>query len=230
VKSLVCMATLFLLATAVGCGSGSTVSGIPVEKRDMIGDMIGEEPPELQLTALDKEAIQLALDFWKPTRIGDSYYLRYIRRSKDPKCPNKGRAIIQLRQVSIRFYPSQVDEAAKLNGIEWQGSVELQYEAGRFYVLERLACLTTNNPLSGVFSYDSPRAPDTKWSDWETASGAPRMSLERVNGKWKTDTNTSGIYANPPMSITSENIGRGTLESGGNDDTFEKVDPSDIPK
>ncbi len=232
-KSLVSLATLVLLAVAVGCGgnrtpsdasqssiasdtsqSSSNVSGIPVVTNP---GWIGQEDVTPTLAALDKEGIQLAIDFWKPMKLRDSYYLHIIRRSQDPKCPNKGRAVIQLRHVSINFLPQRIDEAQKLNGIEWKADVYLRYEAACFFVLERLA-----EPRLGS-GYDPPRAPDTTWSQWCSAAHSPPMHVRRVNGKWESvpETELNGTL------INGVDIGR---PGRCFDDAFETVDPSAIPK
>ncbi len=200
--------------TVQGGGSSSSspnVSEFPVERDKVYGE--GGKDVTPPLTALDTEAIQRALDFWKPVKSGESYCLRFVRRSKDPSCPNTGRAVIQLRQVSIKVAPSQISEADKLNGIEWQGRVELQFGAGRSYLLEGLP----GGRLGG--GYEKPRPPDTKWSDWQPAGTLAPMDLKRVNGQWKTET--SGMFPDPP-SIIRGRIGSGTFGAGGHDDTYKR--------
>ncbi len=219
-RSLVALTTLFLLVVGVGCGAtgSSNVSGFPVERPKEYGE--GGKDVTPPLTSLDKEATQQAVDFWKPVKSGDSCYLRFVRRSKDAKCLNKGRAVIQLREVSIQVTPLQISQADKLNGIEWQGQVELQYKAGRSYLLERLPM----GRLGG--GYEKPQPPDTKWSDWQSAGSLAFLNFTKVKGQWKTQTDK--FPAAP--SIIIRNIGEGTIGAGGHDDTYEKVDPSDVPK
>jgi hypothetical protein len=50
------------------------------------------------------------------------------------------------------------------------------------------------------------------------------MNYQKVNGKWKTMTETSGRSAESPTLIWN------ALGSGITDNTFERIDPSEIPK
>ncbi|MGO8745959.1 MAG: hypothetical protein ACLQNE_08205 [Thermoguttaceae bacterium] len=203
-RNLFAVVTLLSLVLSGGCG-GSTISGLPIHSEG------GSNAPPL--TSFDKEAVEQAMDHWKPTTIGDSSYIRFVRRSTDPGFPNTGRAIIQLRQVSVKCNPATISKADQLNGIEWQGSVELCYEAARYYVQERLA----RPSLSGYFP---PDPPDTAWSPWEGGRSLAAMSFQRVSRKWRTVASESHI----------DRVGTCTYGAAKNDDAFEKVDPSDLPK
>ena len=144
------------------------------------------------------------------------------------KCPNKGRAIIQLQQASIEVFSDDISEADRLNGIEWKGSMELNYAAARYHVLERLAQLDTGTLSSPTWRYKPPVPPDKKWSDWKGAGTAVRMALKRVKGSWEIDA--CGRFdppPEPPHPISEVDIGF-VSAAKGSDNIFEEV--SDIPK
>jgi hypothetical protein len=219
VKSLVALTTLFLLVLSVGCSARSpNVSGIPVEKFSSQDRHVAQP-----LTALDNEAAQLAVEFWKPTKIGKSYYFCYLQTSQDPECPSKGRTIIELRNVSVEVNPWTVTEADQLNGVEWNGTVTLYSGLLRFYTLSKLP--SARAPISGG-GYNPPLEPDKTWSPWrdnapkETLGGGRVggerliVPLERAKGKW-----TIG----KPPNLTVDSVWE-------HNSTFERVTPSEIPK
>ena len=183
--------TLFLLVMLCGCGgrggpsggsaSSEAVSGIPVT-RPAYSDKEGNRLAPPPLTLLDKEVAKQAIDRWKPTELGGSYYLCVIDSFQD--CPIKGRTVIELRQPSIEVHPEAVDEADKLNGIAWKGSVRLMANAIRLYCPEKLP----HEKFGG--GYHPADSPDEKWGQWKRiTNNAPNdcltvVDLVKTNGKW----------------------------------------------
>ncbi len=175
-------------------------SMIPVQRRPT-----SEGTP--RISDLDKEAAKLAVQFFDPTKIGESYYTCHVQTSRDPKCPNKGRLLIELRKVSMEVDPSEVTEAEQLNGIEWHGNATLQAGLARFCMLADLP-----SPMFGG-GYAPGRAPDKTWSPWSDRMTI-QVSLLKAKGKWTV--NLVGWV--PGHSVWDH------------DSTFERVDPAAIAK
>jgi len=133
----------------------ASLSGIPVQ--------IKKGSP----TSTDLEAAKVALDLWKPTKIGKSYYLFYYLYQANYET----KAIFELRGPMIYVRPQEISEADKLNGLEWKGRVNFASEATR-------SCLLA-----------SPDAPINQWSEWwssavSTDAGFSFELVKSNNGKW----------------------------------------------
>jgi hypothetical protein len=214
-KRLTVLPTLFLLVMLIGCGKNSpssmqdNVSGIPLAKP--------------LTTPLDKEAAELAIQIWKPTKIGESYYLHMVETGRQGGCSpsDEGkvlqRTIYELRKVSVVILGGPVSEAQRLNGIEWYGSVALAYKTIRVYRPQKF----------GTFAGSS----DKGWSEWvdrNPASAGPLISfgggslpvldepttigfITKVKGKWG---------APMPSTVLGNKVNV----------SFEQVEASDLPK
>jgi len=177
VKSLVAMTTLFVLVVLCGCGekgglSGGTpssaVSGIPVT---LGADISGRTPPP---STLDKEAAKEVLDFWKLTKVGQSYYV-YQREENTLET-----TVFELRNVHVHLQPYGISEADKLNGVEWKGLVSLKCDAVRIYRSKRS-------------QFRPAELPDTTWGQWgdqNTYTGC-LSDMAKINGKWSDPTTNS---------------------------------------
>jgi len=176
----------------------SSVSGIPVQRLD--GGVARGRP----LRPLDYEAAKYAVEFWKLTKLGDSFYIMVVTGS--------GKTILEFRQAMVCVDSSGLTEADKLNGVEWRGQVYLNYSVARAY--------KDHNAFLG---------PANRWSDWGRLVGAMepstvppglpddiygmgRFVLEKRSGKW----------------IGGEDFGVGW--GGKRIVTIKQVDKSDIPK
>jgi hypothetical protein len=143
-------------ATRAGDASPSqtSVSGIPVR--------LSERSHRGAITTLDMEVAKMAVDFWKPTKIGESYYMCEIKpNSAEP-------TIAELRGACVTVRPNasgRLSEADRLNGIEWVGDVLLTFEAVRWH----------SNPPAY-------QQVDGKWKQEGTLV---RLDFERINGKWE---------------------------------------------
>ena len=237
-KSLVALTTLFLLMMSVGCSekstpaggfpsggssSGQSESGIPIHNRAF--PAADATPPE---TAFDREAANIAIHFWNPMKNGESYYVGYTQASHDPKCPNKGRVVFELRNVSVEIAPSitergqpmlnGVTEAQRLNGMEWDGIVRLLAGVGRVDVLSELPLPP---PMLGG-DYRLAPAQNKGWSDWRD-NMTFNVPLTRKKGKWKIGE-PGATHMWGPDSTTPLN------KPWDHHSTFERVDPSEISK
>jgi hypothetical protein len=189
-----------LLLLVMFCGCGETVSGIPFQR--------GRAKPPL--TAIDKEAAREAIDRWKLTRgsDGECYYACQVFAPPTdflglPSNTPNLKLLAEMRHVSVDVEPWDVSEASKLNGVEWEGTVSLQFEAIRLH------------PQVMFSSSDKTFHPNNEtWSQWETNPSFVRFGtgcfsytfstftkLKRVNGCWQVVAGS-----------------------------FEKVQPSDLPK
>lgn len=123
------------------------------------------------INPLDKEAVKQALDYWKLTKLGQSHYLHMINRSSDNM--NKERTIYELRNVVAELRPNDINEADKLNGLEWRGTITL-CAVSRTYCPQR-----ARDPWSG-----RTEPPDKTWSEWREFSLGGQELLWKTNGKW----------------------------------------------
>jgi hypothetical protein len=155
---------LSVLIMSVGCGKKTSSSGIPVRS-------VSRETP---LNPLDYEAAEQAVELWKPTKLGDSYYVNQIESHPVLRQGQSDirKTIFELRKANVVVYPDSLSEADKLNGLEWQGSVGLCAEAARSYC-----------------DYSYPVQPANSWSAWRPGEfGSGRIlgiNCEKRNGKWK---------------------------------------------
>ena len=148
--------------------SDTAILAIPIKKMD--GDT--------SLTQLDKEAAKQALDHWKPTKLGQSFYVASIVGS-GPQNRDTVKTIYELRNVRLELFPKQLSEADKLNGAEWTGDIGLKADAGRNY------CSQSRHDPSSIFGTET-LPPDTTWSRWG-GNFSLVATYHKDNGTWTTD-------------------------------------------
>jgi hypothetical protein len=167
--------TILLLLAAFGCENKnnpsttsparqadetSILSGIPAR---LCGEFEGylHRP----LTTLDQEAAQLAIDHWKPTKSGESWYICQIKtREGHPDL----RQVFELREVALDVSAwGQISEADRLNGLESSVKIWLRAEAIRDRSRERPNV-----------------AYDTNQGKWKDGGKLCFIRFQRVNGKW----------------------------------------------
>lgn len=191
---LLCGLAATLLWITWASADGFTLRDIPVQAA------AGEK----ELTSLDREAAAFAISFWKPTKLGDSYYLR--RSRGDPRGGMRFGAarpvdlvseerLYQLRGPRIVVSRNSISEADQLNGLTWQGRVSLDAEAVR-------TCLLRGYGKTGK-----------AWSEWSQGEPGGAMAIERRNGQW------TGHLADSPFPDYS-----------GISVEFKRADPADIPR
>ena len=177
-KCLVALTTLFLLAVAAGCGEKPTPSGSSASSETLSGI-----PVAGSVTTLDKEAAEKAVPAWKPTKIGESYYIEAVLLGNDSATTvyHKGKIfaeLFELRNVSAEVRGWSISEADRLNGVEWKGNVSLLVGAVRCYVRER-----------GQFQDKKSKM----WSAWGQCTSPDRAQFNcflevhatKANGKWE---------------------------------------------
>jgi hypothetical protein len=170
---------LCLFVISVGCGrnDGSSVSdsssdpsvaGIPLR--------IEQSQGNVPITPLDKEAAKIALDDWKVTKLGQSFYVQTI--AVEERFRGWPTTIHELGNVHVGQAPTEVTEADKLNGVEYHAVISLRADAERTY------CPEKGNDLGGRYQV-MPR--DTTWTKWQDVKlFAPLFSVrfDKANGKW----------------------------------------------
>jgi len=181
VKRLVPLTAIVVLAMLMGCGkNGDTagaspvagdvsVAGIPVKK--MTVDTI--------ITAIDKEAAQHALDRYKPTKLGQSYYVYMIESM--PNGTVTARTLFEIRNPQVQLSPEPLEpltEADKLNGVSrpaWTGKVALCCDASRMYIKGATRGFDAFTPIPAEATW-------SKWGNTYLVAG-----WEKTNGKWVVD-------------------------------------------
>jgi hypothetical protein len=168
-RNLAAMMIVSVLSMSVGCQKktsssekpgNTTLSGIPVRS-------------ETALSPLAYEAAKQALELWKPTKIGESYYV-YMIQPLYMRGPEVGKTIFELREVEVFVDPGGLSDADRLNGLAWKGSVRLQAKLARCY-----------------WDYKYRVRPANTWSVWEegdnilASAGLYPIKFENKNGKWK---------------------------------------------
>jgi hypothetical protein len=184
VKRLVALTMLFLLVMLVGCGS----------------------QPE-------KEAVKRAKEYWKLTQIGGSTYLCAITTETSPSGfmaagTRASKTVYELRNIKVKVGFGPPSEVEKLNGVEYDGIVNLVAAACRRY---------SPQPHFGG-------QPDKTWSDWSSASGitskntggcVDALRVRKIHGEWKVEQwhgRGNDLYYVPANA------------------TFKQVEASDLPK
>lgn len=156
---LIVAVVLSVLPIFVGCGEKTSSSGIPVQSE-------GNKP----LSRLAYQAIEQALETWKPTKLGDSYYV-YVTASRQGSSWDM---ICEFRRVKVIVSQSDLSEVNRLNGQEWVGAVFLSAELFRIYGETDLL----GNSIRG-------------WSHWQGDMGSHNirelfsMGYAQTNGKWE---------------------------------------------
>jgi hypothetical protein len=118
---------------------------------------------------IDVEAQQQAENFWfgQITKCGTDYY-------RQAEIKNAGSEFYQIKEPMVRLAPWKVDDADRLNGIEWHGMIALEAKATRGW--------------------------DSGLGHWETwSNGAGRLSdheypMQKVNGQWSVNTKKGGVF------------------------------------
>jgi hypothetical protein len=125
------------------------------------------------ITTLDKEAAKVALDRWKPTKLGESYYVKKTLAGHTTLC--------EFRNLHVRLTPHALSQADKLNGIGYQAEISLFADVVRTYQQE-------------------PFPTDKGWSQWSDGTsgrgigGWPTFStVQELNGKWRVDDEIPGV-------------------------------------
>ncbi len=147
--------------------------GIPVK---MTGDTT--------INPLDKEAAKQGLDLWKPTKLGQCFYVARIVRS-GPHSTDTVKTINELRNIRVELSPQRLSEADKLNGAQWAGEIWLKADAERSY------CPQSRDDPSSLFGREK-LPPDTTWSRW-TENFYWVAECDKTNGKWTT-VNERGFF------------------------------------
>jgi hypothetical protein len=142
------LVAMTMLAMLVGCQP--SVSGIPVVRCER-----GES-----LSPLELEAAKQAVEFWKLTTIGDSYYVFMIG-------PDDKNTIYEFRQIEFEVDTSGLPPQAKLNGLEFETDVDLYFKKVRILRPD------------GRWSDWSGRINEKEPNLWLTVS--------RVKGKWEVN-------------------------------------------
>ena len=116
-----------------------------------------------------KEAQREAEKFWfaQITKCADSYY-------REANLKGGGREVFEIKEPSVRLAPWKVDDADRLNGIEWHGMIALEAKAVRVW-----------GSMLG------------HWETW--SNGAGRLSdreypMQKVNGQWSVNTKKGGVF------------------------------------
>ncbi len=130
------------------------------------------------INPLDKEAAKQALDCWKPTKLGQSFYVARIVRS-GPHSTDTVKTIYELRNIRVELSPQRLSEADKLNGAQWAGEIWLKADAERSY------CPQSRDDPSSLFGRKI-LPPDTTWSRW-TGDFYWVTKYDKTNGKWTLD-------------------------------------------
>jgi hypothetical protein len=146
-----------------------------------------------EITSLDHEAAEKAIDLWKPVRIGNSYYLcelvtlTPLSRMAGGSEPNvQEKHITEFLEPWVKVSGRKLEQADRLNGVEWSGSIQLCASSAR-----------KHPDLKGVFITRTPKDPRyAHWSEWENQKGNPlvqpdivSLSLMKKNGKWQVCEN-----------------------------------------
>jgi hypothetical protein len=134
-----------------------------------------EPPPQIGLTSLDSAAVtQAYLGFTKHWTISPQ---PHGARGATVATGLVGVSLIQCRAVYYRVSSDQLNDADKLNGIEWKGLVSFYATATRWLDRQR----------------DSKQS---KWDDWKEKSDPIwRYSLtKRVNREWETEFSGGPIF------------------------------------
>jgi hypothetical protein len=178
VKSPVALLTLFVALISVSCGepggsskstqrgrptsalSDTSVRGIPFQ------NVVADGPASL----IDKEAAEQAIDHWKPTKLGQSYYIH--QTTTFGGSTNMEMSVCELRNPQLQLFPEPLSEPDKLNGTEWRGVIKLYSDAARFYAPQG---------MNGAFGLP----PSTTWSQW--ANQLTQAQFHKINGKWSVD-------------------------------------------
>ena len=176
-----------VMSAGFGCDSGSSVSDptatgtAPSVSDPSFGDIplrIEQSHGNTPITPLDKEAAKIALDHWKLTKLGESFYVQRIVIVQNE--PGPPRTTYELRNVHVALAPTEVTEADKLNGVEYHAMISLRADAAHTYSPEK------GNDLGGRYM---PQPPDTTWSKWLDIKYIPplfSLSFDKANGKWST--------------------------------------------
>jgi hypothetical protein len=119
------------------------------------GLTVQDDDPAMPLNEFGKGLAKRAIDLWKLTRVGDSWYFAL----DDASYSGRLRRIIEVKNPKVMVRSGQqLTEADRLNGLEWQGWINLKYKAERKVVVIR----------TGVYErlrqYNEP--PDNHWSEW----------------------------------------------------------------
>jgi len=185
-RSLIAIVALVLLVASGGCGS-------------------------------DHEVASLARQQWKITRIGGADYICETRGIMELSAPGntppprkESTAVFELRSHKIEIHSEPLAEAAKLNGVEWEGSATLKADAFRRY-----SRADGDNAWSG---WISPQTANMGTGQFDPQSYRYTytnvMSIRKVNGKWE-------VKACPNQNL--QMFGDAAI-------TFREVTPSDLPK
>jgi hypothetical protein len=189
VKSLVRTLTMVVLAMSVGCGEkagpskaeksqGGQALDSSVSEASVSGIPLTEQQVNTPVTTLDKEAAKQALDRWKPSKLGQSYYVI---------CVNTVKTVYELQKLRVQLQPSPLSEADKLNGYEWRGVIVLSADAVRSYCPQR----------RDGFGKSSP--PDTTWSQWINETMPFSFIAAKTNGKWSLEDPSSMLTSTPNL-------------------------------
>ena len=156
----------------------SSVAGIPLKVADHGGS----------ITPIVEEAACQAVDYFKITRIGDSYYSCNVSEYFGPARPEQSRIgndVTEHRSPVIIVSTYSLSEADKINGIEWKGNVRIEAAATRSY----------SPKIANAYTFERRTEPDTTWSQWRSSLGSalsgdglliPHIEMDKVNGVWRT--------------------------------------------
>lgn len=200
-KNLVQITMMVALAMSVGCGQkrNSSVSSLSDDSVGGIQVTNGADS-KLPITALDKDVAKMVLEYWNPTKIGQSYYMHVITTAILSGKTYTQNILYEYRNPKFVIRPNGLSEADKLNGIEWSGEVSLTSEAFRTYSKEK---------WGEGFINSNPPPPDKTWQEWKSGGGWQPLVFVRIKGKWQM--------------IKQPSIGEGRQ-------IFKQVDTSDLPK
>lgn len=163
---------------------------IPAQRATSLDDAIRSRldnrslPHKKTLSSLDQEAAKVARETWKPVKIGDSYYVRSVKEFnisdfRKPELTSRSWTLFELREPIIDVGSRKLDEADKLNGLEWAAVVHLSAKVSRQYNSEE--------------KFNSPAR---IWSAWDSSlvDRCFDLRLRKLNGKWIADKEQSVRY------------------------------------
>jgi general secretion pathway protein G len=211
-KSRIVVTTLFLALVWVGCAKkgppntpesgpdsrapGEFVDGIPMTVQDPGG---GGMLPTLRE---NREAATFALDYWHPTKVGQSHYLYMIETGHSMSGQElRLRSLIELREPTVELQPDRLTEPDKLNGVEWRGAVNLRAKAGRSFLIE-------DKREYIDFGAKTQAKASTQWGPW--GNNGYTIFCENNRGRWTWKVE----WERPARNLQNR--------------IFERVKPSDI--